>query len=53
MSKKGGIRAGAGRPSFGSERYEVYLGKGAEVAERDNTCAIIRMSVHGSSRFSV
>ena len=30
MSKKGGARVGAGRPSAGGGRYEVYLGTGAE-----------------------
>ena len=30
MSKKGSTRVGTGRPSAGDERYEVYLGTGAE-----------------------
>ena len=30
MSKKGGARVRAGRPSAGSGRYKVYLGTGAE-----------------------
>ena len=30
MSKKGGTRVGARRPSAGGGRYEVYLGMGTE-----------------------
>ena len=33
MSKKGGIRAEAGRRLVCSERYDVYLGKGSVTKE--------------------
>ena len=46
--EKGGARAGAGRPSVGSERYEVFLGKGAIYIVHVRKLGYPYTVVHGS-----
>ena len=46
ISKKGGARVGAGRPSAGGRRHEIYLGTGVEAKQARDGLEDVRRSLN-------